>query len=232
VTRPCVMTSIVDVVGRPDLLDRVIAVETMEPTLRSPDLALRRAVRAAAPLVLGSLLDAAAAGLRHRAGLDNPGGDLRLVDFVQWVRAGAHTLGMDSADAVDAYRVNRSQAIASAAEGSLLASELAALAERQGGWTGSLVQMLDTLNHKVTRDARPRGWPESGKALSNAIRRLRPALLTVHGVEVLHDATSHKGRVWYVRVATHGGGASGAHGGAWGRVGDVEAPPEIVNDSE
>jgi len=213
VTRPVILTSIVEVVGRPDLLDRTITVETRAPTPRVTDAELHRRIHEAAPLILGGLLNAAAAALRERGDIDHPGDGFRLLGFTQWVRAGAAVLGLDGDTFVDAYANNRARAVANATEGSRLAAELVLLAERPAGWTGTLAQLLDTLNQQVERDDRPKDWPGSGKALANALRRLKPALFAAQGVEILYwpDVTgSNKHRTWTLRTAPSAGADSGA----------------------
>ena len=88
-----------------------------------------------------------------------------------------------------------------------------AAVERPTGWTGSLEQLREKLSERVPRDDRPKDWPGTGKALANALRRLTPALMTIYGVEILHDNSSHKARTWTVRIAPGSRGASGADGG-------------------
>src|SRR6266446_2736928 len=86
--RPILLNGIEDVIGRPDLADRAIFL-TLPPIAdrrRRSERQFWRDFEVARPRVLGSLLDAAACGLRHLPGIhleQLP----RMADFALWATA-------------------------------------------------------------------------------------------------------------------------------------------------
>lgn len=179
--RPCLVTGVTSVVSRGDLADRTLAVTlpTIPDHARRPEADLWTAYEAMRPRVLGALLDAVAGALRRQH-------DVRLVslprmaDWAVWVTAAEPALGWRTGALVEAYTRTRQQAVETTLDGDPLAVAIRALARPYEGTAAELLTRLTP----TTRI--PRGWPESPRGLSAALRRLAPQLRRI-GIDVVLD---------------------------------------------
>lgn len=176
--RPTIVTSIADIVLRGDLLDRAITVTlpVLNERERLPEADLWRQYDATRPGILGALLDGVASGLA-RERLTKIDSLPRMADWALWVTAAEPGLGWPNRSIVSAYSAMRGTAIEATLDGDPLAVAIRGLAIP---WEGTAADLLT----RTTPMARaPRGWPESPRAMSAAVRRLAPALRRL-GVEV------------------------------------------------
>ena len=176
--RPTIVTSIADIVTRGDLLDRAIAVTL--PVLpegnRLPEAELWRRYDAAAPGILGALLDGVVSALVREQTIRIDALP-RMADWAVWVTAAEPALGWSEQSILSAYRTMRGAAIEATLDGDPLAVALRGLSLPWGG-------TADDLLTRVTPAGRlPRGWPESPRGMSAALRRLAPGLRRL-GIEV------------------------------------------------
>jgi len=176
--RPTIVTSIADIITRGDLLDRAIAITL--PVLpegdRLPEAELWRRYDAAVPGILGALLDGVASALaRERVIVID--GLPRMADWAVWVTAAEPALGWPEQSILSAYQTMRGTAIEATLDGDPLAVAVRGLSRPWEGTAGELLA-------RVTPASRlPRGWPESPRAMSAALRRLAPGLRRL-GIEV------------------------------------------------
>ncbi len=186
--RPTILTSITDVVTRGDLLDRAITVTLPELDERDrlPEAELWRQYDLARPAMLGSLCDAVACALQRRDDLDINALP-RLADWALWVTAAEPALDSASGSILAAYRQMRGAAIEATLDGDPLAVALRSLPRP---WTSTASELL---THVTPQGRAPRGWPESPRALSSALRRLTPGLRRV-GLEISTKREAHSGR--------------------------------------
>jgi putative DNA primase/helicase len=131
--RPIVLNGIGDLAARPDLADRALSI-TLPPIpddQRREEREFWAAFKAARPKILGALLDAVAAGLRH---LPNIRLDRlpRMADFATWAEACAPGFGWEPGEFLRDYDENRSDAVAAAAEASPLLPAIEAVLARTG----------------------------------------------------------------------------------------------------
>jgi hypothetical protein len=187
--RPIIINGIEELATRGDLLDRsvVIYLSAIDEAKRKPEDEVWRAYYDKRPSILGALLDAVAMAMRKidSTTLD---GYPRMADFAKWVAAASDKLGMTAEDFLTAYRGNRAEAPELALEASLITPYIKELAEN--GITGTTTALLGQLNDKAPEDVhRRKEWPTTGRALSNALRRLAPNLRAV-GVDVTFDRSS------------------------------------------
>jgi hypothetical protein len=185
--RPVMITSVVPVVQRGDLLDRTITVDlpVMSESSRRLESAIWAEFTRMAPAVLGALLDGVAAGLA-RASDAAPARLPRLADWATWTYRCAPGIGWPAGSILDAYRVSRQQAVSEAVAGDPVAVAVRAVARP---WTGTAAALLKL----ITPTARPpRGWPETPRGMSAALRRLAPMLRQV-GIEVTLGVRRHGG---------------------------------------
>ena len=170
--RPAMLTSIEEIVTRPDLLDRSILLE-LEPiagTRRRERASVQTEFHAARPRILGALFDAITGALHHRTDA-KPASLPRMADFAVWVNAAGQALGWTGGRFLAAYDENRQTANDVVLEASPLAPSLRELATR--GYEGTATELLAELG-KRAGDAvtRRRGWPANPRAFSGEIRRL------------------------------------------------------------
>jgi putative DNA primase/helicase len=186
--RPIVLNGIADLASRPDLADRALSM-TLPPI---PDEQRREerefwvSFEAARPKILGALLDAVAAGLRHLPDivLDRRP---RMADFASWAEACAHGFGWEPGEFLHDYEENRSDAVAAAAEASPLVPAIEAVLGRTellvDGFDGTAADLLDKLNDVCSdADRKQRWFPNTASQVGSALRRVAP-LLRSRGIE-------------------------------------------------
>lgn len=184
--RPTMLTSITDVITRGDLLDRALVVQLPVLATRRTEADLWRRFDAAAPRLLGALLDGVVSALRledQTTISDLP----RLADWCTWSQAAEPGLGWPSGGILAAYVTMRSRVTEQSLDGDPLAIALRRLALP---WTGTAA---DLLNAVAGSGRNPRGWPETPRAMAAALRRMAPNLRRV-GVEVAYMREAHTGR--------------------------------------
>lgn len=186
--RPVITTSITDVVTRGDLLDRaiVITLPTLPERERIPEAELWRRYETAAPAILGALLDGVVAALKDED--ETTIAELpRMADWARWVTAAEPAIGWPGTSILTAYRAMRETAIEVTIDGDPLA---AVIRQLPVPWEGTATDLLVRLA-PVGRT--PRGWPESARGLSGALRRLAPGLRRL-GVEITYRREAETGR--------------------------------------
>jgi hypothetical protein len=136
--RPILLNGIDDVIGRSDLADRALFL-TLPPIAngrRRMERQLWREFELARPRILGSLLDAAAHGLRNVAGihLDEPP---RMADFALWATA-CETAFWPAGTFTQAYQANRRAAIEDLIDADPVAAWVRQIMASRSTWTGSV----------------------------------------------------------------------------------------------
>ncbi|MGH9253504.1 MAG: DUF3854 domain-containing protein [Vicinamibacterales bacterium] len=185
--RPVLLNGITDIVQRGDLQDRAISI-TLPPIAdpdRRPETEVWRAFNAAAPRILGGLLDAVAMAVR-RFPTVQPAALPRMADWARWSTAAEPACGWADGDVLRAYRESRQTAIEATLDGDLLATAIRALPLP---WDGTASDLLARLSPGERR----RGWPESPRGLSAALRRLAPQLRRI-GIVIETTREAHTGR--------------------------------------
>ncbi|MCX4754285.1 ATP-binding protein [Kitasatospora purpeofusca] len=174
--RPLLLTGIDVGVIRPDLAERLLPLRLERPRVRVTEAALWADYEEALPVVLGSLLDLT---VKVRAAEAETPTDLRMADF-------AHLCAqLDAATgfgALAAYRASLDDLNDDVIEGDLLAQTVLRHAEtiEPGAaqrWTST--EWLLRLSRLYSGDdlrALPKGWPTTGKVLSDRLKRLQPTL--------------------------------------------------------
>ena len=174
--RPLLMTGIDVGVIRPDLAERLLPLRLERPTVRRTEAELWREFEEVLPVILGSLLDLT---VQVRAAQTDIPTDLRMADFAHLCAQLDAATGLG---ALNAYRATLDDLNDDVIEGDLLAQTVlqhAATLE-----PGTVVRMTSAeWLHALTRlysgeDCRPlpKGWPTTGKVLSDRLKRLQPTL--------------------------------------------------------
>jgi len=173
--RPVIITSIVDVASRPDLLDRSLVVRLLpiKQFERKEEQALMREFEAARPRLLGALLDAVSVALRNlpetrRTAVHKP----RMADAYMFARSGSPSPELLTI----AWSRTAQEAMATTLESSLIAAPLQLLVG-DGEWCGTATILIEQLSNLVSEAMpRRREWPKTPRAVAAEVRRIAPAL--------------------------------------------------------
>lgn len=166
VQRPVIVNSIVEVVVRPDLLDRsiVIRLPHLSDGQRKTEREFWTDFDEAQPRILGALLDAAVVGLQREDSVQLDAVP-RMADFARWVVAAEPALPWQPGDFLRAYRQNRVGAVQALLDGDAVADAV----RDMGTWCGTATDLLNELQSRGARVFTPR-------QAAAEVRRLAPAL--------------------------------------------------------
>ncbi|GAA1186856.1 hypothetical protein F4556_003617 [Kitasatospora gansuensis] len=174
--RPLLLTGIDVGVIRPDLAERLLPLRLERPRVRVTEAALWADYEEALPVVLGSLLDLT---VKVRAAQAETPTDLRMADF-------AHLCAqLDAATGLGvlaAYRASLDDLNDDVIEGDLLAQTVLRHAETiapgaaQRQTSTEWLTCLSRLYSEPDLRPLPKGWPTTGKVLSDRLKRLQPTL--------------------------------------------------------
>ncbi|WP_433465352.1 hypothetical protein [Spirillospora sp. CA-128828] len=174
--RPLLLTGIDVGVIRPDLAERLLPLRLERPRVRRTEAELWRDYEDALPAILGSLLDLT---VKVRAAEADIPTDLRMADFAHLCAQLDAATGLQ---ALNAYRTSLDDLNDDVIEGDLLAQTV--LKHAADLTDGDPTRMTSTeWLHRLTGlyngdDYRPlpKGWPTTGKVLSDRLKRLQPTL--------------------------------------------------------
>ncbi|MFI9327759.1 ATP-binding protein [Kitasatospora sp. NPDC052868] len=174
--RPLLLTGIDVGVIRPDLAERLLPLRLERPKVRRTEAELWAEYAEVLPVVLGSLLDLT---VQVRAAEVETPTDLRMADF-------AHLCAqLDAATGfgvLPVYRASLNDLNDDVIEGDLLAQTVlkhAETIEKGGAQRMTSTEWLHCLGRLHSGDdfrALPKGWPTTGKVLSDRLKRLQPTL--------------------------------------------------------
>ncbi|WP_425832252.1 ATP-binding protein [Streptomyces fractus] len=174
--RPLLMTGIDVGVIRPDLAERLLPLRLERPKVRRTEAELWAEFEEILPVVLGSLLDLT---VKVRAAQAEIPTDLRMADFAHLCAQLDDATGFG---ALGAYRRSLDDLNDDVIEGDLLAQTVLQHAASIAPGTDQRMASAEWL-HALTRlysgeDCRPlpKGWPTTGKVLSDRLKRLQPTL--------------------------------------------------------
>jgi len=182
--RPIILTGIEELATRSDLLDRCVIVQLprIPDERRITEADFLRAFDAAAPGILGAVLDAVSAAVRNL-----PTTRIerlpRMADFALWATAAESGLGLRPGEFLAAYAENRQAANETALESSPVAKHILTLADA-GGWAGTPSELHAKLETLATdQEKHAKSWPKTARPLSGILKRLAPNLRAA-GAEV------------------------------------------------
>jgi energy-coupling factor transporter ATP-binding protein EcfA2 len=174
--RPLLLTGIDVGVIRPDLAERLLPLRLERPKVRRTEAELWAEFAESLPVILGSVLDLAVSVRAAEADIPT---DLRMADFAHLC---AQLDAARSFGALDAYRASLDDLNDDVIEGDLLAQTV--LKHAAGLDPDTAVRMtsaewLHAFTQLYTGDEfrpLPKGWPTTGKVLSDRLKRLQPVL--------------------------------------------------------
>ncbi|SCD49142.1 hypothetical protein GA0115251_109533 [Streptomyces sp. TverLS-915] len=197
--RPLLLTGIDVGVIRPDLAERLLPLRLERPKVRRTEAELWTEFEEALPVILGSLLDLT---VQVRATDAETPTDLRMADF-------AHLCAqLDAAQglgALAAYRVCLDDLNDDVIEGDVLAQTVlrhAATLDEGAEQRMTSTEWLNLLSHLYSGEELrplPKGWPTTGKVLSDRLKRLQPTLAS-RGV-LIDSGRTKAGR--YLEMTRH-----------------------------
>ncbi|GGO46448.1 ATP-binding protein [Streptomyces daqingensis] len=174
--RPLLMTGIDVGVIRPDLAERLLPLRLERPRTRRTEAELWAEFEEVLPVILGSLLDLT---VQVRAAEAETPTDLRMADFA---RLCAQLDAATGLGALAAYRASLDDLNDDVIEGDLLAQTVLKHAsdltpgvpERMTSseWLNALSRLYSGEECRPM----PKGWPTTGKVLSDRLKRLQPTL--------------------------------------------------------
>ncbi|MFF5716493.1 ATP-binding protein [Streptomyces buecherae] len=198
--RPMLLTGIDVGVIRPDLAERLLPLRLVRPRVRRREAELWAEFAEALPVILGSLLDLT---VKVRAAEAETPTDLRMADFAHLCAQFDTATGLG---ALAAYRASLDDLNDDVIEGDLLAQTV--LKYAAGLDAGAETRMtssewlhcLSTLHSGEECRPLPKGWPTTGKVLSDRLKRLQPTL-AARGV-LIDWGRTRAGR--YIEMTRHG----------------------------
>ncbi|MBF6571640.1 MAG: hypothetical protein IVW54_22565 [Candidatus Binataceae bacterium] len=193
--RPQLFNAIPDLGGsRPDFLDRAIVLELREPWLRRSESELLREFERARSHIFAGLLDAMVTGLCRNDSV-RLSRLPRMADFARWATACERR----PRRFIEAYENNQAAVVGLALSTWPVYESLRNLAARDGGFSGTIAQLLKRMNEIAAEDVkREPGWPKSAGWLSNALRQYAPNLRRV-GIAVNFETRNAAGQVVSIR---------------------------------
>ncbi|MFJ5287818.1 ATP-binding protein [Streptomyces sp. NPDC088348] len=174
--RPLLLTGIDVGIIRPDFAERLLMLRLERPRVRRTEAELWAEYEEVLPVVLGSLLDLT---VKVRAAEAETPTDLRMADFAHLCAQLDVATGLG---ALPAYRASLDELNDDVIEGDLLAQTVLQHAETiQPGTDQRMTstEWLHCLSHLYSGDELrplPKGWPTTGKVLSDRLKRLQPTL--------------------------------------------------------
>ncbi|MFE9304598.1 ATP-binding protein [Streptomyces sp. NPDC006856] len=174
--RPLLLTGIDVGVIRPDLAERLLPLRLERPTVRRTEAELWAEYEEVLPVVLGSLLDLT---VKVRAAQAETPTDLRMADFAHLCAQLDVATGLG---ALPAYRASLDDLNDDVIEGDLLAQTVLQHAETLdpgGEQRMTSTEWLNVLSRLYSGEELrplPKGWPTTGKVLSDRLKRLQPTL--------------------------------------------------------
>lgn len=190
--RPVLLNGIDDVVVRPDLAQRTIALElqSIKPEQRRTIEVLDKAFEADRPFILGALLDIMVHGLRHLDDvIDRP--LPRMADAARWMQACEGAVWIEGT-VMNALERNAREASHRLVERMPVVTAILDLMKDNARWEGTASQLLAQLSRFVDEATRRSNeWPKGPNRLGYLLQnRLRP-LLREFGIEISGGPRAH-----------------------------------------
>ena len=129
-----------------------------------------------------------------------------MADFARWLVAAEPACPWAEGDFLKTYKGNRDEAIEITLDGDPVADTIKALAKPT--WSGTATDLLAELNKKYPVEARPKDWLTKPRQMSDAVKRLAPALRQV-GIELTLGKTKDKKRSRIIQLEKKGSDSSG-----------------------
>ncbi|MCY9664907.1 hypothetical protein M5X11_08040 [Paenibacillus alginolyticus] len=177
----CVTLNGINIVAqRADLLDRSIIAELrrVEENERKEERTVWEEFERDKPLILGGALRLLAEAMSIYPEVQLPK-LYRMADFTRWGYAIAEAAGIGGDKFLEAYKGNLERTNIQALESHPVAAAVIALLDKKPTWTGSVAELLETLEFVAIREkinTRVKTWPKASHALSMRLSEIKSNL--------------------------------------------------------
>lgn len=195
--RPVILNGIGEVATRGDILSRSLVVQlaTIPEDRRCTEKKLWGSFGAAAPGILGALLDAVAYALQGLPTV-NLARLPRMADFAMWATAAEPALGFEKGAFMDAYADNRADANEVALEASPIVPALRALLS-EGAIQTNVTDLFQKISAKAGEaTTKSPAWPKTPRALGTMLTRMAPNLRAAN-INISRQRTGNA-RLWLI----------------------------------
>jgi hypothetical protein len=103
----------------------------------------------------------------------------RMADFTRWGYAIAEAAGVGGEKFLEAYRTNIERSNMEAIEAHPVAAAVIALLDKRAFWSGSIAELLETLENVALREKiniRVKNWPKAAHVLSMRLKEVKSNL--------------------------------------------------------
>lgn len=200
IIRPIILNGIDDIATRGDLLQRSLILElpTIDEENRAYELDMNSDFESAKPKLFGALLSALSAAIRNEATTVlsyRP----RMADFARWVTSAETGLSWKSGHFIECYRQNIDQAVESTLEASPVGVAIREMMESHSSWDGTATALKGKLESVIGESINKKAWPQSPRGLTNALKRIAPALRKV-GIQYTKTRGTDKNRTKLIKL--------------------------------
>lgn len=195
VKRPVIINGISDVVTRPDLIDRMVHINTRLLATIAEEVSFNEGFDQDRSAIFGGLLGLFVKVLSElpTITLDE---ETRLIDFAKMGEAIHKVQCLPKGSFMDSYLRNKNASLARSIEASPIAMALQDFIKgRSDAWSGTIKSLQNELD--ASRRQEGEGWPKTPRGLGDVLRRMAPALLSV-GIRV--DFLGHKRDGSHIRL--------------------------------
>lgn len=184
IKRPIIMNGIGDLINRQDLLDRTItiALPIINTSGRKSDVELDTAFNHELPQIFTGLLDLLVKALSYIPSV-NLREKPRMASFAILGKALELSLNLPDGSFEDTYRSNLQESMLSALDSSSVGVAVMNFIKKEQHYKGTYANLLEVLHWYQPWS---QGWPKSPKGLSNALKRLAPAL-NIAGLRIVFE---------------------------------------------
>ena len=184
---PIMINGISTLANRADLGDRTLAIELSKTDYKDTT-TLNPQWEKDHPLILGVIYELLSKTLAELPAvkIKKPP---RMADFARLGQAMLNAQGIDESF-TEIYTQNRDRVVLRAIESSPVAQAIIKLVDEDIYYKGTKGGLMDRLIHHQPKHFDRANYPKSVRGLSDAMRRLAPALL-VQGIEIIEDKKRH-----------------------------------------
>lgn len=199
--RPVILTSITNVIYRPDLRERAMLVCLEKPPQVMEEAGLNARFERDQAAILGALYAAVSTALRRWADVPTEG-RIRLADFARWVEAAAPVFGWQPGEFSTLLRETQGEAKLEAVSEEPFAQALLGLLEGQNGtWNGVARELLEAVNEAADDLARrSKGWPQKPADVASYLARMTTELKHL-GLSVVKGERTRHGVTYSITLA-------------------------------
>lgn len=197
VKRPIIINGISDSVTRPDLIDRMIRIDSPRLGTITDEIEMDEGYERDRPAIFGALLNLFVDALRLLPEIQLTSTP-RMVGYAKLGEAIHKALGINHLF-IDDYQRNRTESMARSLDASPAAMAVQEMMCNRKEWEGTVKALKSSLEEYHRQDSE--GWPRSIKGMGDVLRRMAPALRGV-GINVEFLGRQRDG--WHVRISSCG----------------------------